>query len=237
MSNGKQRRREGKGRQDGIVVFMVRRDTECSKCKEELRHGSFIVLENREPLCLECAGLDRLWYLPRGDAALTRRARKYSRISPVVVQCSRTRKQYERQGILAEAEVIAKAEEECLADAEVRERRRERAAAREAELDAEYVAEFARKIRELYPGCPGREAKQIAEHACRKHSGRIGRSASAKEFDEEAIALAVRASIRHRQTRYVGLLDRGWDRGSAWHEVEEDVREVERAWLRGGDTG
>jgi len=193
------------------------------------------VLEDREPLCLECADLDHLEYLPRGDAALTRRARKYSRISPVVVQWSRTRKQYERQGILAEAEAIAKAEEECLADAEVRERRRQRAAEREAELDAEYVAEFARRIGEHYPGCPKAEAKVIAEHACRKHSGRVGRTAAAKEFDEEATALAVRAAIRHRHTRYDELRDRGWDKASAWYEVEEDASQVERAWRQGGN--
>ncbi|MBW1803359.1 MAG: DUF2293 domain-containing protein, partial [Deltaproteobacteria bacterium] len=37
----------------------------------------------------------------------------------------------------------------------------------------------------------------IAEHACRKYSGRIGRTASAKSLDEEAAKLAIIAHIRH----------------------------------------
>ncbi len=236
MTNEKQSRRRGKGREDEIVVFMVRRDTACSKCGEELWSGSSITLEDRQPLCLECADLDHLEYLPSGDAALTRRARKHSRLSPVVVQWSRTRKRYERQGVLAEPEAIARAEEECLADAELRERRKLRDALRGEELDVEYVEEFARRILEQYPGCPEREATQIAEHACRKYSGRIGRTAAAKEFDEEAIALAVRAAIRHRHTRYDELRDEGWDKASAWYDVEEEASEVERTWLRGGQS-
>jgi hypothetical protein len=53
---------------------------------------------------------------------------------------------------------------------------------------------------------------QIAEHACRKYSGRVGRSAAAKQFDEQAIQLAVVAHIRHRYIRYDELLFKGWDR-------------------------
>jgi hypothetical protein len=60
-----------------------------------------------------------------GDAALTRRARRASRLSAVVAQWSRTRKRYERQSVLAEPD-----EQECLADSEVRQRRRERDAQR-----------------------------------------------------------------------------------------------------------
>ena len=37
------------------------------------------------PLCLDCADLGHLDYLPAGDAALTRRAKKASRQSAVVV--------------------------------------------------------------------------------------------------------------------------------------------------------
>jgi hypothetical protein len=42
----------------------------------------------------------------------------------VVVRWSRSRKRYERQGILAESEAIERAEPECLSDAEVRARHR-----------------------------------------------------------------------------------------------------------------
>jgi hypothetical protein len=78
------------------------------------------------PLCLTCAELDHLVYLPAGDAALTRRARAESRLSAVVVRFSRARKRYERQGILVEEEALQAAEQQCLADEDARARRRER---------------------------------------------------------------------------------------------------------------
>src|SRR5436309_7468303 len=108
-----------------MVVFMVRRDTHCSECGRELFHGSLLQIEREQPLCMDCADLGHLEYLPRGDVAVTRRASKYTKLRAVVVEWSRTRKRYERQGILAEPEAIQRAEEESLADAELRERRRE----------------------------------------------------------------------------------------------------------------
>jgi hypothetical protein len=45
-----------------------------------------------------------------------------------------------------------------------------------------FVRAFATAIRANYPGCPAPEATEIAEHACRKYSGRVGRTAAAKEF-------------------------------------------------------
>ena len=59
-------------------------------------------MDDHEPLCLTCADLDHLVFLPAGGGAVTRRARKASRLSAVVVQWSRTRKRYERRGILVE---------------------------------------------------------------------------------------------------------------------------------------
>src|SRR6516225_6690189 len=120
---------------EDIVVFMIRRDTRCSECGEELGRGRFIRLEKRNPLCLACADLDHLEFLPRGNTAVTRRAGKYTKLRAVVVQWSRTRKRYERQGILAESEAIRRAEEESLADADLRARQRERAAERRLEED------------------------------------------------------------------------------------------------------
>ncbi len=90
-------------------------------------------------------------------------------------QWSRARKRYERQGLLVEEAALAQAEQECLADSELRARRQEREVARRAELDRHYVEKFAGQVRELFPGCPvGREVA-IAEHACLKYSGRVGR--------------------------------------------------------------
>ena len=70
---------------------------------------------------------------------------------------------------------------------------------RSAELDRAYVQQFAKRIRELFPHCPDGREVEIAEHACRKYSGRVGRSASAKSFDDRAILLAVAAHVRHRE--------------------------------------
>jgi hypothetical protein len=93
-----------------------------------------------------------------------------------VLKWSRTRKRYERQGVLVEESALALAERECLADGDARARRQEREAERRAELDREYVERFARRVRELFPGCPVGREMPIAEHACCKYSGRVGRS-------------------------------------------------------------
>ena len=84
-----------------IAVFIARSEVTCDECKEELGRHAWITLagedrENRRALCLACADLDHLVYLPRGDTALTRRARTHSTLSAVVVRFSRARKRYER---------------------------------------------------------------------------------------------------------------------------------------------
>ena len=149
-----------------------------------------------------------------------------------VVAQARARKRYKRQGWLVEEEALAQAEEECPADADARERRREREAARRAELDQEYVEQFAARVWELFPGCPPGREEVVAEHACLKYSDRVGRSAAAKEFNEEAIRLAVIAHIRHRETNYDRLLSRGHDRWEARTEVEPAVAQMLARWER-----
>jgi len=132
--------------------------------------------------------------------------------------------------LLVEEAAIESAEKECFADEEIRARRREREATRRAELDREYVKKFARSIREYFPFCPKGREKVIAEHACRKYSGRIGRTAFAKEFSENAIRLAVIAHIRHAETPYDELLMKGWERFDARAEVEDKVFDVLSKW-------
>jgi len=216
-----------------IVVFMTRSDPQCDFCGEQLGRGAWIRKVEDKAQCLECADLDHLFFLPRGDAALTRRAGKHSRLKAVVVQWARARKRYERQGILVDEEALERAEEECAADAEERERRRRVAAIRRADLDQEFVSEFARRIAERFPGCPADEARRIAEHACRKHSGRVGRSAEAKRFEPVTIDLAVTARIRHAHTRYDDLLAEGAFRDEARSEIRDELDAVLDAWTRG----
>ena len=122
-----------------------------------------------------------------GDAALTRRARKHSTLCAIVLKWSSARKRYERQGILVKAEALERAEKECLDDAEIRKRRALREAERRAEQDEAFVLRFAKRIRQIFPSCPAHRAHAIAEHACRKYSDRVGRSAAAKRLDEEAV--------------------------------------------------
>jgi hypothetical protein len=217
-------------RSQEIVVFSIIRESTCAECGAELYKGSFLRMERERPLCMTCADLDHLVFLPSGDTALTRRARKYSTLDAVVVRFSRTRGRYERQGVLVEDAALEQAERECLADAEARERARARAAQRRAELDEHYVAEFAERLGDLFPGCPVAERQDIAAHACQKHSGRVGRSAAAQRFDPEAIELAVRAHIRHCHTSYDRLLARGGDRSDARAAVREGVGAVLARW-------
>ena len=147
-----------------------------------------------------------------------------------MVRFSRARKRYERQGLLVEEAALSKAEVESMSDADAREAARERAAARRGELDAAYVEAFARRVGELYPGCPRDAQQAIAEHACQKYSGRVGRSAAAKELDANAVELAVRAHVRHAHTPYDQLLAQGTDRGDARREVVSRVEATLRRW-------
>lgn len=217
-------------RSDEIVVFDNLRESKCAECAAEIGRGDLLRMEGNQPLCMHCADLAHLVFLPRGDAALTRRSSKYSTLRVVVVRFSRSRGRYERQGLLVEDAALARAEQECLADADARERGRERRAERDAAIDLEYRGEFARHIRERYPGCPEAESVEIAEHACRKYSGRVGRSAEAKRFDAEALGLAVRAHVRHVHTNYDALLMSGWSRGEARGEVAHQIDRTLDQW-------
>jgi hypothetical protein len=219
---------------EDIKVFVSHRDAKCGECGEQLGRQAWITLEEKKgALCLACADLDELVFLPTGDAALTRRARKHSVLSAVVLKFSKARGRYERQGLLVEENALNHAEAECLADEEARGRRAERQRERQAELDRNYVELFAKRIRELFPACPAARELQIAEHACRKYSGRIGRSAAARSLDGAAVLLAVAAHIRHRETNYDELLAAEWDRTDARAQVKYQVDELLRRWQRG----
>lgn len=215
------------------VVFSTLRDSACAECGAELFSGSFLVVEKERALCLACAELDHLVYLPRGDTALTRRSRKYSSQYAVVVRFNRSRGRYERQGLLVEAGAIERAEIECLADGPAREQARAKAAVARAAQDVKFQAEFAERIGSQYRGCPRETAIRITRHACEKYSGRVGRSDAAKHFDARAVDLAVRAFIRHELTDYDRLLRRGMERSDARAAVAARVATVAEQWSQG----
>ncbi len=214
-----------------LKVFISNRESTCDECGQNLGRKAWITLDREMgALCLECAGMEHLVYLPSGNTALTRRAHKNSTLAAVVLKWSQNRKRYERQGILVEEQALVQAEQACLADKEARERSREREAERRVEYDRAYIDLFAKRIRELFPICPPEREVIIAEHACLKYSGRIGRTASAKDLEEKAVLLAVIAHIRHTETPYDRLLAMGYDRREARSHVEGKVDEVISTW-------
>jgi hypothetical protein len=219
---------------EDILVFELisRGDSKCDECGRELFKGNLLRKEGPRGLCIDCADLGHLAFVPRGDACITRRASKYSPLRAIVLRFSRSRKRYERQGILVAEEALARAEEECLDDAEVRERRRKVEAGRRAERDAEYVRMFGEEIRRHYPKAPANAPDEIAAHACQVHSNRIGRTAGAKDFDPAAIDLAVQAYIRHRDTEYDELLATGADRLDARAQVRAAIDAVLANWRK-----
>ena len=210
-----------------LVVIMPVNDWNCVSCGET---GDFLLMEDGGPLCLHCADFGHLEFLPAGDAALTRRTKKASGLSAVAVRWSRSRRRYERQGILAEPEAIFRAEQECLSDADVRRRRRERDEERRASADVQLQADFAAAILSQFPGCPVGRAESIARHAALRGSGRVGRSAAGRALDPDAVRLAVAASVRHQDTDYDELLMSGVDRASARGRVIDGVEAVLREW-------
>jgi hypothetical protein len=215
-------------RSTDLVVVSPLRDWVCAGCAAE--DGDLLVMDDRGPLCMECADLAHLVFLPRGDTALTRRARKYSRLSAVVVRFSRARQRYEREGVLVEERAIAQAEAECLADEDARERRRSREAERRVGEDVEFQRDLAREIAALFPACPPERLEEIARHTSERGSGRVGRTAAGRAFDPEAITLAVVAAVRHGDSDYDDLLMAGVERGEARRRVRADVDETLERW-------
>lgn len=187
-------------------------------------------MDDAGPLCLDCADLGHLVFLYRGDAALTRRAKKASRLSAVVVKWSSARKHYERQGILVEEEALAAAEQACLADGEVRERRRARDAELRTAEDEHFVTQLADAIRTQFPSCPAPRAEAIARHAGARSSGRIGRTSAGRALDPDAVRLAVVAAVRHEDTDYEDLLMAGVTRFEARDAVRSEVDRISRLW-------
>lgn len=214
----------------GLVVFSILRDSKCAECGEELWRCSFLIMESGRPLCLRCGDLDHLVYLGRGDAALTRRARKYSTLSAVVVRFSRARRRYERQGVLVEREALDRAEAECHADADQRAARREREEERRDDQDRELAARMAEAILDLFPACPPSEGRAIAARTSVRGSGRVGRTAAGRALKVDALTAAVVAAIRHRYTRYDDLLMEGHSRGDARAAVRNEVDRVLERW-------
>ena len=215
----------------GLTVLVSHRASTCAACGEALPVDAWLhVAEDQRTICLPCAGLDRLELVAPGDAALTRRALRESKLSAVVSKWRKDRKRFERQGVLVEPDALLRAEYACLLDAEARARRRDRERERRRALDESFIRAFASRIRAAFPACPPKVEMEIAEHACAKGTGRVGRSAQARTFEPDAIHLAVRAHVRHRETRYDALLASGRHVWQARMAVQREIDAVLARW-------
>ena len=92
---------------DLVVIQPLNTEWTCHRCGGT---GGLLVMENLGPACLRCVGLDDLEFLPAGDALRTRRVKAKSARSAVVVRFSRSRRRYERQGLLVEPQALTDAE-------------------------------------------------------------------------------------------------------------------------------
>ena len=89
---------------DLVVIQPLKSEWTCHRCGKT---GDLLMMENSGPACLGCVGLDDLEFLPAGDALLSRRVKAKSTRCAVVVRFSRSRRRYERQGLLDDPLALA----------------------------------------------------------------------------------------------------------------------------------
>jgi len=208
---------------DVQTIFVSKKEkVSCSACKTSILKGSYYVSEDEKAngLCFSCSPFVHYTFLASGDAAMTRRSKKYSTLCGAVLEWNQRRKRFERLGQFVEAHAITLAKQECENDEASRLLKNQKAAVKREELDKLYIQDFAKAIRMRYPNCPVNRELEIALHACEKHSGRVGRTANAKLFDETMIDLAVEAHIRHTETNY----DHEFGKGKKKREIRQDIK-------------
>ncbi|WP_298316966.1 DUF2293 domain-containing protein [uncultured Aquimarina sp.] len=204
-------------------IFLTKKEKlRCISCNKKIPLGKSFVSEseNHKGTCFSCSPFVGYVLLPPGNVAMTRRSKKYSTLCGVVLEWNQRRKRYERRGQLVEEKAIEKARLECEKDQASRDLKNKKAALVREQKDREYIFNFALAIRGRYPNCPEKREFAIAIHACEKYSGRVGRTADAKDFDPKMIDLAVEAHIRHTETNY----DEQFRKGKRKKEIRSDVR-------------
>jgi hypothetical protein len=106
----RERLAQRQSRPPDLVVISPLKDWTCTTCSGT---RDLLIMQDTGPVCLRCAAMDHLIFLPAGDAGLTRRAHRASELSAVVVRFSRSRKRYERQGLLVEDSALTQAQRRC----------------------------------------------------------------------------------------------------------------------------
>lgn len=217
----------------GQNIFLTKKEKlSCKKCGKAVPLGQAFVAESEtaKGTCFKCSPFEAYTLLPPGDAALTRRSKKHSELCGVLLMWNQRRRRYERKGQYVQAQAIQKAKIECAADKEERAKKNQKAAVVREVKDKEYIANFAQAIRKEYPNCPANRETAIAQHACEKHSGRVGRTANAKIFDKKMIDLAVEAHVRHTETNYDSQFGKGKRKREIRSNVSFDIQRVLRSW-------
>jgi hypothetical protein len=215
-----------------LIVYVIaeKEGATCAECGLGMPQGEWMFQEEGQPLCLSCADLDHLEFLPSGNATLSRRTKKFSGLSAIVMEFNRRRKRYQRLGLLATREGIEQARESMESDAEKREKQRAAATLRRERDDTELVQSVTIQINRLFPSCPIDDARQIAEHTAERGSGRVGRSEAGRDADAKAVKLAVIAHIRHIHTPYDQMLMEGVPRRDARTKIQSTVQAKLKQW-------
>lgn len=214
-------------------IFITKKQKlKCSKCGKPVPAGERFVAESEDlrGTCFSCSAFTSYTLLPSGNAAMTRRSKKHSLLCGVLLHWNQKRRRHERKGIYVEAIAIIKAKQECEDDQETRERKNIKAAEKRAVQNKEYILNFGKAIRVLFPKCPPKREFEISAHACEKYSGRVGRTAHAKEFDSNMIELAVIAHIRHVETNYDSRFGKGQGKKEIRADLNGAVRDILNSW-------
>lgn len=214
-------------------IFITKKQKlKCSKCRKPVPVGAMFVAEseNDRGTCFSCSAFTSYTLLPPGNVALTRRSKKHSTLCAVLLQWNQRRRRYERKGQYVETIAIITAKQECADDKEDRERKNIKAAEKRRILDQEYILNFGEAIRIHFPNCPPKREYEIAEHACEKHSGRVGRTAHAKQFDLSMIELAVIAHIRHVETNYDTQFGKGQAKKDIRAQLNGTINTILNSW-------
>lgn len=214
-------------------VYKTKKETlSCQRCKRPVRLGERFVAESEEHrgTCFRCSPYKKATFLESGDAAMTRRSKKHSSFCGVYYAWNKRSRRFERKGQYVEAKAIELAQLECIADVEKRALSNEKAAVKRAADDVIYIEAFSKAIKKRYPNCPKNREVAIAQHACEKYSGRVGRSASAKQFDAKMIDLAVVAHIRHAETDYDNQFNKGKSKKTIRSEVQQEITGMIKKW-------
>ncbi len=214
-------------------IFLTRKEKlTCLECGHKISLGEAYVAESEDSrgTCFSCSPFVEYTLLPPGNVALTRRSKKHSANCGVVFVWNQRRKRYDRKGQYVEAEAIRKAQIECAADEEIRTKKNDKAAIVREVKDKEYIQAFAKAIRTYYTNCPPHREFEIAQHACEKYSGRVGRTAYAKVFDIKMIELAVEAHIRHTETNYDDQFGKGKRKKEIRSDVKDSIKWILSSW-------